>query len=53
MTMYSIPKNRFKKCREYIQPEMEIDEVLHKERSRLNVCKAFQSQELRKQYGKQ
>lgn len=33
---------------------MEIDGVLHKEeRSRLNVCKASQSQELRKQDGKQ
>lgn len=32
-----------------ILPEMEINGVIHKERSRSNVCKAFQSQELRKQ----
>lgn len=37
-----------------IQPKMDIDEGLHKEESsRLNVCRAFQRQELRKRDGKQ
>ena len=34
------------------QPKMEVNRVIHKEKSRLKACKAFQSQELSKDDGK-